>query len=623
MPPRDQFQPLTAAEAYHLLNVEQLKALAKFVTHAVPGRKDDLVKLLERTMLGEGNLREYFDEQDEIGQAAIREATHHPQGRLDLQRFEAKYGQIPVFYQQREKEPDDYYYSFDRDRRPSKLRLFFPRGDAVPTDVAHLLRSLLPPPEPVKIPTLPELPAQVKPVWLQHNGYWAKGELAEQAPYLRLTAQPAQQEVKTLLRLAECGHLKVSEKTHKPSQAALEAIAKLLTDGDYYCPEDADDSATDPGADLTMKPLAWCLLVQAAGWASVTGGKLQLTDAGRKALHKPAPELLQHAWEKWQKTTVLDEFSRVSIIKGQQSKSGHVMSAVAPRRQVLTETLRRCPVGGWIAIDEFFRQVRLAPEPGLTLCHDPWRLYLFEQEYGSLGYDGHFSFETLEGRYIMAFLFEYAATLGLIDIAYIPPSGARNEFHERWGADNLSCLSRYDGLLYFRINPLGAWILGLAPEYVPEQVAEEKLLKVLPNRDIVADHTLPAGDALFLDRFAERQSAHVWHLNREKVLTALAQGRTVTELLHYLQARSSVGLPETVETFLQDLHHQATLLKDKGTARLIECADEHTATLLSSDRKLKGMLKKAGQTWLVFTAADETAVRRVLKELGYVLPPPP
>jgi hypothetical protein len=277
-------------------------------------------------------------------------------------------------------------------------------------------------------------------------------------------------------------------------------------------------------------------------------------------------------------------------------------------------------LGEWIPIDEFFRKVNAARE--LVLTRDPWHLYLFEQEYGSLGYEAAFPFETLEGRYILAFLFEYAATLGVIDIAYISPDGARNEYRDRWGADDLNCLSRYDGLMYFRINPLGAWLLGKAMEYQPEKMAEEKLFKVLPNRDIVAEQSLPPADALFLDRFAERQSPLVWQLAMDKILTAVAQGRTVPELVEFLQARSSVGLPETVTVFLQDLQHRATLLRDRGTARLIECADAHTAMLLAKDRKLKLLVNLAGETMLVFAATEEAAVKKALKELGYVLPPP-
>jgi hypothetical protein len=617
--PRTPFTPLPAADTYQLLTVDKLKVLAKYVTHAAPAKKTELVDLLTRTMLDDANLREFYEEQDELGQAAIREATHHPEGKLDLPRFEAKYGQPPRLTAKKDRKPDDDY---DYSTKPAKLALFFPHFDAIPTDVRDRLRAFVPPPEALTTKTAKDLPAKVKPVWLLQTGYWAKEEVREQTPYIRHTAAVAQQEVKTLLRLIENSQLKVSDKTHRPSQSALNAIAEVLTEGDYYQPENEIDYEHDPGADLAMKPFAWSMIVQAAGWASVSGGKLRLTDAGRKALSHPAAELLWHAWEKWLKTTLLDEFSRINIIKGQTSGDGDALTAVAPRRTVIDKALRKSAAGEWIAIDDFFRQVKLAPAPGLVLSEDPWRLYLFEQQYGAFGFGAAFPFEALEGRYIMALLFEYVATMGLIDIAYIPPSGARNEFRDRWGADDLSCLSRYDGLLYFRINPLGAWILGLAPEYVPEKVAEEKLLKVLPNHDLVAELELPPGDALFLDRFAARVSTSVWHLEAEKILAAVAQGRTVAELADYLRAKSSVGVPETVEVFLKDLAQRATLLCDRGSARLIECADAHTAALLASDRKLKGMVKLAGETWLVFAAKDENAVRRGLKELGYVLPPP-
>ncbi|MFO7803493.1 MAG: hypothetical protein R6V55_14475 [Desulfovermiculus sp.] len=41
-----------------------------------------------------------------------------------------------------------------------------------------------------------------------------------------------------------------------------------------------------------------------------------------------------------------------------------------------------------------------------------------------------------------AFLLEYAATLGSIDVALIPPWGAVSDVRNLWGADDLSCLSR-------------------------------------------------------------------------------------------------------------------------------------------------------------------------------------
>src|SRR5437588_288215 len=83
----------------------------------------------------------------------------------------------------------------------------------------------------------------------------------------------------------------------------------------------------------------------------------------------------------------------------------------------------------------------------------------------------------------------------------------RRDFRGQWGTDELSCLSRYDGLMYVRINGLGAWCLGMTGHYEPELVAAEPVLRVLPNLDVVAADAPPvAGDVLLLERFADKQS---------------------------------------------------------------------------------------------------------------------
>lgn len=224
---------------------------------------------------------------------------------------------------------------------------------------------------------------------------------------------------------------------------------------------------------------------------------------------------------------------------------------------------------------------------------------------------------------MLAFLLEYAATLGLIDVAYISPLLARDDFRDRWGTDELSCLSRYDGLMFFRLNSLGGWCLGMADTFQSEAATVEAVLKVLPNRDLVAaEGKLPPADRLFLERFAERTADAVWRLTPGSILEAVEKGLSVREMQEFLTAKSSEPLPQTVEVFLQDLAHKAGQLVDSGTARLIACADAHVAQLLINDRRLRALCQLAGDNLLVFRSEDENAVRRGLRELGYVLPPP-
>lgn len=83
----------------------------------------------------------------------------------------------------------------------------------------------------------------------------------------------------------------------------------------------------------------------------------------------------------------------------------------------------------------------------------------------SAGYAGFGEWEILEGRYTLAIIFEYAATLGLVDVAYDGPAGARDDYHGNWGAEDVDYLSRYDGLRAVRLNGLGAYALGLTDTY--------------------------------------------------------------------------------------------------------------------------------------------------------------
>ena len=171
----------------------------------------------------------------------------------------------------------------------------------------------------------------------------------------------------------------------------------------------------------------------------------------------------------------------------------------------------------------------------------------------------------LQGRYVLAMLFEYAATLGLIDVAYIAPQGARLDYDNHWGTDDYECLSRYDGLEFLRLNALGAWCLGLTKEYELEPVVVKKTWRVLPNHDVVSSEQNPdPGDVLFLDRVAERTSDRVWRLDREKILTAAEGGFGIEKLSEFLQEHSAERIPDTVLTLLDDLRQRAGRLSDQG-----------------------------------------------------------
>jgi len=79
-----------------------------------------------------------------------------------------------------------------------------------------------------------------------------------------------------------------------------------------------------------------------------------------------------------------------------------------------------------------------------------------------------------------------------------------------------STLSRYDGLTYFRLTPLGAYCLGLSDRYQPAAYPKTGLT-VLPNLEVVAVSELSRAD-LMLNSFLKSVSDVVWKLEQANLL---------------------------------------------------------------------------------------------------------
>jgi hypothetical protein len=629
----------TVHEALEVLTIEQLKPLVALLpTQERPTRKGELVALIEQYLVDE-RLHALWERLDATQQRAVAETIYNEHGVFNAHRFEAKYGALPVFGTQK----DRWGYS----EIPSLLRLFLYRvsryGDGasvVPVDLQpQLLRYVPKPPGPMLTSTddLPEYCELVEKAYEWQEGDQGitivMGKKAFQMPRRqpkthtithrlswtrRDTERAAQQNLQTVLRLVDKGRIAVSDKTLHASSASVEEIASLLRDGDFY--ELTPKKNTWEQTIGPMQALAWPLLVQAARLAERHGKKLALTKAGRHALGAPVAATLRLIWQRWLKATLLDEFNRVEAIKGQHGKGKRTMTAVEGRRAAINAALQHCPIGRWVQVDDFFRFM-VAAGFDFQVTREPWDLYISDPQYGSLGYEGFHDWEILQGRYTLCLLFEYAATLGLIDVAYVAPAGVRHDFRNLWGTDDIEFLSRYDGLSYFRLNPLGAYCLELAEAYKPSAVPAQTVLTVLPNLRIhVTGEALAPDEALLLGTYAEQESDTVWRLDRAKALAAVESGNQITELRTFLQARDAQPLPESVESFITTTERRARALVNTGTALLIACADAEIADVVANNEHMKKLCLRAGERHLVVPLEAEEPFRKALRSLGYGMP---
>jgi hypothetical protein len=271
--------------------------------------------------------------------------------------------------------------------------------------------------------------------------------------HLRCTAADALSNLVGVLELAADGQVRCSAATRRPFAATVALVEDTLVAGDYYERE-------------PIASFAWPLFLQVGGLTRRAGTVLEPTSRGRAALARPSYAALGALWDKWLTSVSHDELARIEVIKGQ--RRGATLTPATTRRAAVAAGLAALPPGAWTQVGVLLSILRTgAPRLAVTrTLMARWRLYIDDAYYGSLGHAGPQAWDVIEGRYALCVLLEYAATLGVIDVAYTDPHGARRDYQSLWGAEKHPCLSRYDGLLAVRVNELGTAILH-DPEALP------------------------------------------------------------------------------------------------------------------------------------------------------------
>ncbi len=614
------FGTFTIQDALNYETVDLLKQLAKLIPlNKVPQRKAELMDAIAEHLQG-NKLKALWEKLDRLQKLAVAEVVHGDREALmfDDVMFEAKYGEKPNWGEE---------LSFMRGytKEPSLLGLFFYTTSTyasirrtMPQDLQERLKAFVPEPPPLVLESHPTLPNPFRFVYEAFSRKQRRYETVFKAVDLQTceTERTAQRDLLAVLRFVNLGKMVVSDKTLMPSKATIKAVTELLDGGDFYTQPD-QTIPEDIGA---IKAFAWPMILQAAGLAALDGKKLQLTKAGQKALNDDPAKSLRSAWKKWQKTRVLDELRRIEAIKGQTGKGQRSLTAVDRRRKAIHLYLQQIPLGEWVRMDNLERYI-IASDQIFQVARSTEHLQLDSPYYGQL-YDEADSWSILQSSYLACVLLEYAATMGLIDVAYIKPDETVNKYSRMfWGNDSLGFFSRYDGLLFIRLNRLGAYCLDRELNYDSASVTAESTLRVLPNLDVVlTGEPLTSADELMMEAFTEQKSDVVWHLDRKKILSAIADGRSLDQFCSFLEQASLDQLPDTVQQLFEDLQARSKSLVDKGLVRLIECADATLATQIANDSRTKKYCSLAGDRQLIVEMNHETRFRNALKKLGYTLP---
>ncbi len=581
------------------LNADVLKALAKRL--GLPKtltRKADMAH--ELCGLVKERPAEYVAALSEVERNFLAEAAHGG-GWVDPSAFSAKYG-TPCF------RPEKWINA--RKAYPLQLLLHGNEGlVGIPNEVTGRFRKLLPKPVPLTVETVDEVPAVHIP---GACGWHDSGD--ERPVRIHEGEKIAFQELRRILGLVQAGKLRVADKSKRPTDVSARVISKVLIipDFDLEPPEDDADFHGERGG--AVRAHAWGVVVQQCGWARPRGGKLTLTKEGKGILGSATPDAFRAGIEKLMGDGGFDEFNRINHIRGQSGKAKRHMTDPSGRKAAIGASMRKWPPNAWVTFDAAFR-FTFASGNVFDVCPHAWHLYFDSPFYGNL--DGWQ--KEMSRQYLRAFLFETLATLGLVDVAYAYPHALWPEMGRCDGSDQYSFCGRYDGLLYVRLNELGAYCLGSKKIYTAP--APEALFKLLPNLEIaaVAADISPA-EASMLDLYATQKAERVWRLDRGRILNHLESGGTMKEVTQFLEAQADGDMPATVSGFLADIGLKASAVRGIEDAVIVQFGDATTAALVAHDSAARKLCVRAGEQGVAVPKRRERAFRAALKKLGFVIP---
>ncbi len=274
-------------------------------------------------------------------------------------------------------------------------------------------------------------------------------------------------------------------------------------------------------------------------------------------------------------------------------------SSLTEARNTVLWHLSSCPVNTWVDFFQLKRYIKaldynfLFNLVGAIGVYNPAERYFY---YSS-------SWQETAGEFIEVMLLEYLNVLGLVDLVV---EEGWDEFTDK----------TFPVILYLRLTPLGAYVLGVNDDY-PEPAAKQELagLIIQPNFEIVVSSD-GSEDAhlLFLDRFAEKISegpANIYKLNFKTIVNALEQHIPVQEFIDYFQEFSLHPIPENVLLTLEEWKEESQKIRIR-TATILEVDNEY---LLEELKSYKTIQKHIRQELPHVLEVEDRAAQKLKREI--------
>lgn len=465
---------------------------------------------------------------------------------------------------------------------PMNLIFFY---DTVPMNVKKYFKQKLPPLV-IKYDTLASLP--LEEIHIQNI---IGGDFFE--------------DFKSVLQLAAIGSLEVTKATKYPTKKTIHRINDILSHKEFFLKE-REMYTGETGIETIKKfketnriygiymILFSCSLLYVKGTKSLVSQKVE------SFLQESIEDKCKFLLQGYIKSHYIFEMDRIV----ESNYKVEVRRGMEACRKFIIKELKECPVGKWIKISQFLDYLKqknknflINEVGGIIYFSEKHRIYL----------EPWVEWEEVEGRFIQVVLQEYLSVLGIVDTVIYESSGGC------WDYDELPFFQ----VEFFRLTPLGAFVLGIDKNYHYEEKPKESGFTIENGNQIKIKNTEEnLIHQLFFRDFSRKKESDqysIYTLSFAAIANALEKGLTVKKILEYIHENSDNTLTADMKKTMlrwEEYLHKTTI----ENVTVVKTESQELFEAMQRDPTLKKyMLDDLGYAFAIDPNSTAKVKRRIKK----------
>lgn len=382
--------------------------------------KSDLVGILEEFLMNENNIDKIWEEITPFEREYIEEFLRYDEVPT--------YEKVKYLHEKYGVDKEKYKKPWERE---SKIRLLFQR-DAVPYQIKKLLEKHLTPME-INYDALEQVPQDEK-------------------KFFNIIGESFSEDFLSIINLVKSEKLLLVRKGQFPSKSAVIKMNNVLINKDYVFKYLSEINKINYFQETNRIYGIYSLLVELDLLVVEEDDTIEISDIAEGFISLSASDKCEYLFKGYLKSKNIYELNRVVESEYKTKLKGNMSEC----RKIITLHLKKCPIGKCIAVEQFLDYIKRMNKNFLidqvkSIIHysDKHKMYL----------DPWCDWEEIEGRFIEVVLQEYLSVIGIVDTIFYEAKGGCSDY------DYLPFFK----VEYFRITPLGEYVLGMSEDYNCEE----------------------------------------------------------------------------------------------------------------------------------------------------------